>query len=209
MSAFAVLATLTALSALVDWWSRLRHLPKVEQISKPLTTMLVIAIAATSGAPRDRLIPSLIALGLCLVGDIALMSIVDKFVIGLAAFLLGHLAFVVAFANAGLESTTLAGLAIVLCALLVTGIGLAIVRGATAQDAALRRPVLAYLSIISVMAVVAWATTNAWIMVGATLFVISDTVLGWRQFVRERRWMPVTVMVTYHGAIACLALSLR
>jgi uncharacterized membrane protein YhhN len=209
MSTFVVLTTLTALSALADWWSRLRHLPKVEQISKPLTTLLVIAIAATSGAPNDRLVPSLIALSLCLVGDVALMSIVDKFVVGLAAFLLGHLAFVVAFANAGLTSATFAGLAIVLCALLVAGIGLAIVRGAAMHDTALRRPVLAYLAIISVMAVFAWATANAWIMVGATLFVVSDTVLGWRQFVRERRWMPVTVMMTYHGAITCLALSLR
>ena len=73
----------------------------------------------------------------------------------------------------------------------------------------LRRPVLAYLAIISLMTVFAWATADPWIVVGATLFVVSDTVLGWRQFIRERAWMPVTVMVTYHGAIACLALSLR
>ena len=209
MSAFVGLATLAGVSALVDWWSRLRHLTKVENISKPLTTALIIAIAATSGAANDRLVPSLVGLGLCLIGDVALMSIIDKFVVGLGAFLLGHLAFVVAFVNIGLESGTLAGLAIVLSALLVTSLGLAIVRGATMRDTALRRPVLAYLAIISVMAVFAWATANAWIIVGATLFVISDTVLGWRQFVRERRWMPVTVMMTYHGAIACLALSLR
>jgi hypothetical protein len=32
-------------------------------------------------------------------------------------------------------------------------------------------------------------------------------VLGWRQFVTERRWMSVTVMVTYHLAIVGLALG--
>lgn len=206
---FAALATVTALTALTDWWSRLRHLTRVETVTKPLTTLLVIAIAATSGAPADRLVPAVVALALCLVGDIALMNVVDKFVVGLAAFLLGHLAFIVVFVNTGLDSTTLAGIALVLSALLATGPGQAIVRGATVHDAALRRPVLAYLAIISLMTVFAWGTSNTWIVVGATLFVISDTVLGWRQFVRERAWMPVTVMITYHGAIACLALSLR
>lgn len=206
---FVALAVATALSALTDWWSRFRHLTRVETVTKPLTTILVLAIAATSGAPADRLVPAVVALALCLLGDVALMSVVDKFVLGLASFLLGHLAFVVVFVNTGLESTTLAGISLVLCALLVTGIGQAIVRGASMHDAALRRPVLAYLAIISLMTVFAWATADPWIVVGATLFVISDTVLGWRQFIRERAWMPVTVMVTYHGAIACLALSLR
>ncbi|MFV0526441.1 MAG: lysoplasmalogenase family protein [Acidimicrobiales bacterium] len=42
----------------------------------------------------------------------------------------------------------------------------------------------------------------------ATLFVISDALLGWNRFVAARSWMPVAVMVAYHGAQALLVLSL-
>jgi hypothetical protein len=40
------------------------------------------------------------------------------------------------------------------------------------------------------------------------LFVASDSVLGWRQFVGSSRWMPVTIMVTYHLGQAGLVASL-
>jgi len=198
----------TALSAAANWWSRLRDNSRVEQWSKPLTTILVIGLALVSGAPHDQIRVAVVALVLCLIGDIALMSIIDKFVVGLGAFLLGHLVFIALFVKYGLDHPTLAGIAVLLAALLTASIGRVIVTGAARQDAALRVPVLAYLVIISTMAAFGWATGHWWVVVGCTLFVISDSVLGWRQFVRERPWMAVTVMVTYHGAIAALALSL-
>ena len=37
---------------------------------------------------------------------------------------------------------------------------------------------------------------------------VSDTLLVWRAFVEEKRWMSLMVMVTYHTALVCLALSL-
>ncbi|MCY7300748.1 MAG: lysoplasmalogenase, partial [Ilumatobacteraceae bacterium] len=86
--------------------------------------------------------------------------------------------------------------------------GRSIVSGAVAKDPALRTPVVAYLVVISAMTVCGWATGRNWVIAGSTLFVISDSLLGWRAFVRERPWMGVAVMVTYHGAIVSLALSL-
>jgi len=38
--------------------------------------------------------------------------------------------------------------------------------------------------------------------------VASDSVLGWRQFVADARWMPVTIMITYHLGQAGLVASL-
>jgi uncharacterized membrane protein YhhN len=143
-----------------------------------------------------------------LLGDVLLMPAVDNFVGGLAAFLFGHVAFVVLFFQYGLEKVSLAGLAIVVVALLGAGPGRVIVQGAAHADAKLRIPVLAYLLVISTMAVVGWSTANPWVIAGTTLFVVSDSVLGWRQFVGQRSWMGPAVMITYHGAIACLALSL-
>jgi uncharacterized membrane protein YhhN len=68
--------------------------------------------------------------------------------------------------------------------------------------------VLAYLVVISSTAVVGWSTAMPWVIAGTTLFVVSDSILGWREFVSQKPWMPLAVMVTYHGAIASLALSL-
>ena len=66
----------------------------------------------------------------------------------------------------------------------------------------------AYLVVICSMCVLGWATGNWLIMLGSAAFIISDSILGWGQFVAERDWMHVAIMVTYHVAIVSLALSL-
>jgi uncharacterized membrane protein YhhN len=204
----AVLLVATALAALTNWWSRLQSNDRVERWTKPLTTVLVIGLALVSGAPTEQVVVAVIALTLCLIGDIALMPIIDRFVVGLGAFLLGHLVFIVLFAQYGMSHLALAAAAAVLAVALVALVGRTIVGGAAHKDPGLRIPVTAYLTVISAMAVCGWATGNGWVIAGTTLFVISDSILGWEQFVRERRWMSVAVMVTYHCAIASLALSL-
>jgi alkenylglycerophosphocholine hydrolase len=198
----------TALAALTNWWTRIRPNDRLEIWSKPLTTVLVIVLALVSGAPPDQITVAVVALVLCLAGDVALMKVVDKFVLGLAAFLLGHVAFIVLFVQYGLKNAVLAGIALILAAALVASVGNVIVQGAAHADAALKTPVLAYLCVICSMAVVGWSTAMPWVIAGTTLFVISDAILGWNQFVGQRRWMPLAVMVTYHGAIVSLALSL-
>jgi alkenylglycerophosphocholine/alkenylglycerophosphoethanolamine hydrolase len=203
-----VLLVLAALAALTNWWSRFRHDDRVEQWSKPLTTVLVIGLALVSGAPTEQVVVATIALALCLVGDVALMPAIDKFVIGLAAFLLGHLTFVVLFAMYGLENRQLAGIALVLAAVLVAGPGRVIVQGAMHADRALKMPVIAYLVVITGTAVVGWSTAMPWVIAGTAFFVLSDSILGWNQFVGQRPWMGPAVMITYHAAIASLALSL-
>ena len=43
---------------------------------------------------------------------------------------------------------------------------------------------------------------------GASLFVVSDTVLAMGKFVQARRWTSVVVMVTYHLAQALIVAGL-
>lgn len=209
MSTNALLLVLTGAAAVTNWSTRFRANRTLENVSKPLTTALVIGLALVSGAPSAQVTVAVIALTLCLMGDVFLLPSVDRFVPGLASFLLGHVLFVVLFFQYGLTSTTLAGIAIVLAALLAGSVGRVIVAGAERADASLRTPVLAYLLIISAMGVFGWATGRWWVVAGTTLFVASDSVLGWGRFVRERPWMSPVVMITYHAAIVSLALSLR
>lgn len=203
-----ILLIATMAVALLDWGSRWWHRERLETWTKPAATLLVIGLALASGAPEGRIAVAVVALTLCLGGDIALMPVIDKFVVGLASFLLGHLVFIVLFVQYGLDSPRLGGLAILVTCVMIMSIGNLIVRGAATQDPALKTPVTAYLLVISTMTAFGWATGEPWVIAGTTLFVLSDAILGWRQFVRERAWMSVAVMVTYHGAIASLALSL-
>jgi len=62
--------------------------------------------------------------------------------------------------------------------------------------------------VISLMFCAAMAVGSTWAILGAALFVASDSVLGWRQFVTKRSWMPLTIMVTYHLGQAGLVASL-
>jgi uncharacterized membrane protein YhhN len=200
----AIVATIVA--ALANWYSRWKPNDRIEMVSKPLTTVGAIAIAALADGPGGATIVTIIALALCLVGDVALLPVVDRFVVGLAAFLLGHIAFIVMFVSRGLDRWPLAGAGIVGCAVLLGTVAMPIVRGAATKGFGL--PVRAYLMVISLMCVVGWATGNWLIMLGATAFIISDTILGWGQFVAERAGMHLAIMVTYHIAIVTLGASL-
>ena len=61
----------TAVAAILNWYACWKDLPTLESISKPLTTIGAIAIALLAGGPTDATIAGVVALSLCLVGDIA------------------------------------------------------------------------------------------------------------------------------------------
>ncbi|CAB4603383.1 MAG: hypothetical protein F2534_23105 [Actinobacteria bacterium] len=203
-----------AAAALANWWSRLdraRAAGRVELVSKPLATIAIGTFAVASAAddvPTAALVAAVIGFVLCLVGDVALLPAVDRFIPGLASFLAGHLAFVVMFVALGLDRWWLGAIALVGVAVVVRLVGRTVLRGARERDPALAAPVAAYLAVISSMAVVGWATGNPAAIIGSSLFVLSDSILGWRLFVRAGRFAALAVMVTYHGALLGLALTL-
>ena len=201
-----VACVVTAAAVLANWYSRWRSAARIELWSKPLATAGTLAIAALAGGPRPATIAAIVALLLCVVGDVALLPKVDRFVVGLAAFLLGHIAFLVMFALRGFDRWRMAGVAVAGCALLLGTAAVPIVRGAAAMGFGM--PVRAYLVVISSMCVLGWATGNWLVIIGSTAFIISDSILGWGQFVAERAWMRLAIMITYHIAIVSLALSL-
>jgi uncharacterized membrane protein YhhN len=204
--ASALISTLVA--AVANWSTRIRPNTTLETISKPLTTLLVVWVAIAADGARTPTILAVIGLLFCLAGDIALLDVIDRFVVGLGAFLVGHLVFIAMFVTMRLDRPWWGIAAAVVVAVHAAIVGKRIVAGASAQDAALRIPVSAYLLVITSMTVVAVMTGRWWAIAGAIAFVISDTVLGWRAFVRERSWMALAVMMTYHAALVGLALSL-
>jgi uncharacterized membrane protein YhhN len=200
----AVVATVVV--ALANWWSRWRDDERLEQITKPAATVGAIVVALAAGGPGGPTAAVVAGLVLCLVGDVLLLPAIDRFVVGLAAFLVGHLVFVAAFVQYAGGSWRIAGLALVGCSLLVALYGPPILRGAAARG--MSGPVKGHLAVIALMCTVGWSTGNWLACLGATAFVVSDTILGWRRFVTVRPWADVAIMVTYHVAIVSIAASL-
>jgi uncharacterized membrane protein YhhN len=147
-----------------------------------------------------------IALVLSLIGDVLLMF--DRFVLGLFAFLLGHIGYVAGFVARDVDVLPLAvGVAIAVLAGAVVG-GRIVTAARTGSEPDLARPVSAYVLVISVMVATAVGTTVPTAIAGASLFYVSDALIAWNRFVRKLRWAPVAIMVTYHGAQALLVTSL-
>jgi uncharacterized membrane protein YhhN len=148
-----------------------------------------------------------VALVFSLAGDVFLMLPGDLFVAGLAAFLVGHLAYVGGFLAAGVSApAVLAGLAVVAVALLL--VGRPLLAGARRKEPAMVVPVAAYMAVISAMLVTAIGAGPGLAVAGAALFYTSDALIGLGRFVRAWPWSPLAVIVTYHLGQGLLVVSL-
>ena len=205
-----VAAVVTAALFAADWWAVWHRRRDVERLAKPAAMVGLLSMALLAGATDSTVGRWLVlALLLGLVGDVFLLEDTpSRFVGGLAAFLVGHLAYVASFVAVGLDRPALGwiGAVVLLVALVV---GRRILPGALAQGgAALAVPVAVYMAVIGAMAVLGWATGRPLVGLGASLFVVSDTVLAMGRFVQDRRWTHVVVMVTYHLAQALIVAGL-
>lgn len=207
-----VIGTALGVTALINWRSVLRRDEVAERVSKPLVVLLLMGLAwslhwegAVPGSPP--LLPVVVALGCCLVGDVALLRATElRFLVGLGAFLLGHVAYVWAI----LETPRVDGfpwpllVALPALVLLHATVGRDIVRHSGAQ----RVPVFVYQLVISALVLVAAWAGDWLLLLGCAVFVASDAVLGHDRFVHERRWAPLTVIVTYHLAQTLILVAL-
>lgn len=177
---------------------------------KPLTTALLFQVAlGTSGLPDTRYqVAICIGLACSLLGDVFLMLPRDQFLPGLASFLLAHAAYIVAF-TAGVPLGTAPVL--LLPFLLAAGPLLWLLWPSLGT---LRLPVLLYTATILLMVWQAWgrrsvapspaATTAA---VGATLFMVSDSLLALNRFRRPLPFAQGLIMTTYVAGQTMIALS--
>ncbi|MDO9453034.1 MAG: lysoplasmalogenase [Stagnimonas sp.] len=183
-------------------------------LTKPLTTLLILALAAITltHAPRYQAWV-MAALGFCLLGDVALMFAGTRaFVLGLSSFLLGHVLFIAAFVT----DLPLVPLALPLVVWLLGGVFLAGVlsyaRWLLPRTGRLKPAVLMYLTVLTAMtlaallrAAVSESPAANWVCAGAMLFAVSDAVLAYRKFVRAPWWGQPVTLLTYYLAIGLMA----
>jgi uncharacterized membrane protein YhhN len=186
---------------------------------KPLGTLCVIAWAAL-GRSDDGLVKRWIVIGLALslVGDIALLWPVQGFLVGLVAFLLGHLSYLVALTRRVkfLASPPAFGAWAIVAASVLARLWAGV-------PADLRAPVLVYVCALGAMAAQA---TSVWlarrgqvdgarwrlVALGGALFVLSDAILAADKFVGGIPMPTLWNLSIYWLAqwfIACAAVRLK
>lgn len=200
----AVCAVMAMTSEFVDQ-------PPLLWIFKPLTTVLIIAMAWRRGAGSPLRTGLRAGLVLSLGGDVALLWPQQGFVPGLVCFLLAHLAYIVAFtrdarfAGRPLPFAVYAVAAGGILALLWPGV-----------PGPLRAPVLVYVACLAGMA--AQAASRAWqhpgdagarsAAVGGALFVCSDALIAFDRFHTALPHALVPILTLYWLAQLCIAHAL-
>jgi uncharacterized membrane protein YhhN len=204
-----VLLGVAGLLAAGDWLAVGLGRNRLEYVCKPGTLAALVGVALalhpTHGDTRTWFV---VALVFSLAGDVFLMLPSDRFVAGLASFLLAHVAYVVGLTRHGGSGAALLVAAIPM--VVVTGVlGARFLRAAQgAGHHELVGPLVAYMTVIAAMVTCALASGVVLAGVGAVLFMASDALIAETRFVEQRRWAPLAIMVTYHLGQAGLTLSL-
>lgn len=156
----------------------------LRRIAKPAASLCFIATALAAGA-LDSAYGTwvLAALVLSAIGDVALLGTsTPSFLGGLVSFLLGHVAYIVAFTVRGLDyAWAAAGVAVLVIPFVV------VMRWLIPHAGDLRGPITAYAVVITVMVATAVGTTglntDGRILVAAVGFYVSDLAVARDRFV--------------------------
>jgi uncharacterized membrane protein YhhN len=196
--------------ALANWYSRTTDDRRLEYVTKP-AAMVLLAGVAIALDPADgesaRRAWFVAAVVLSLAGDVFLMLPDDRFVAGLASFLLAHLAYLAGFLVDAPDATAVVVAGVVVVAVAAT-LAAPVVWGLRRRSPELTVPVVVYMTAISAMVTLALATGSVLAGGGAALFFVSDYLIARDRFIRPLAWAPLAIMVLYHLGQAGLVLSL-
>ena len=195
--------------------AKLRSDQRAVLVLKPISTLLVIAVALlsflTPGVQPAFTLGIALGLLLSLGGDVALIFESSKaFLIGLVLFLLAHVVYSIIFTlpNGFFPQDLVTG-----GVLLILGVGAYLYL--RPGLGALKGPVILYILVVCFMANRAMSTffgdtftlTQAWLMsLGATLFWVSDLMLAVNRF-RHPIKAEATSLFLYYGGQLLIALS--
>ncbi len=193
-------------------WAAHAGASTLRYLFKPLTTVLILLLALLLPDPVAPGYRALIALGILfsLGGDVFLMLPRDAFVWGLASFLVAHLFYIAAYiSRAGVQLNWLLLAPFVLY-------GAALLYLLLPHAGAVRIPVILYAVVLMAMG---WQATALWwalrdtaallAMVGALLFIASDSILALDKFRAPIPQRDLLIMSTYYGALLLIAWSVH
>jgi uncharacterized membrane protein YhhN len=207
LNAWGELMTVVGLAGLLfgEWKDR----PAVRAVSKPFASLGFIVAAIGFGALESRY-GNIVLIGLILgaVGDVCLLGKAKKFFItGLVSFLLGHVAYVVAFSFLPISVTQTLVAAAVMSAVMV-----ALARWVFPHAPDMRVPIGIYMLVIAAMCAVAIGAGAAgapWMIpVGALMFTASDIAIVRNRFVAPGFVNRLWGLPLYYAAQLIIAWSI-
>lgn len=168
----------------------------------PMVLIIILAFTSKNKVPRYQLFVC-IGLIICAIGDYT----IQWFIIGLSSFLIGHIFYIVAFLGTKEQQVPSAAKGILLVVgVVMTGIisGTLMGRG----ELVLAIAVLAYITVILTMGWTSFRTGSRFAIIGALLFLTSDTILAINKFIVDVPYSHQLIMSTYYGAQILIALSI-
>ncbi len=212
---------LCAVACVVLVGAEYAHAKTVRAIAKPIASFAFVAVAVLAllacspdAAWREYQLYMIVGLVLGVAGDIALLGKSSgAFLAGLVAVLLGHIAYVVGFAQLASPSSWLDVRA--LAPLAVGGIALAMLWPRLGD---MRVPVIAYVITIVTMVAAAIAAARVealpeqnrmLVLAGASLFFVSDLAVARDKFVGASFVNRAWGLPAYYAGQLLLAWSLR
>ncbi len=158
--------------------------------------ILMLVVRAASRASRSQRIFLALGLLFSLGGDAILaLSPQALFILGVAAFLVAHVFYIITFRRDMRYSNRSAVLAVAVLAW-CAAVGSVVLP----YLGALRAPVVVYMVVIAAMGVSAAfaSSSRLTIFVGASAFIVSDSTIAIDKFVAHFPFAPYLVMVTYY-----------
>ena len=179
-------------------------------VFKPATILLIIALAWVYGEKRGFYRWAILAgLVFSLIGDIFLINPQTYFIQGLLSFFLAHLCYIFAFYKSSEKFNLLSLTAFIVGILILVSVFAGVPDN-------LKIAVIFYTLAISTMLCFA---TNFWLtkgntrsldaICGATLFVISDSIIAFNKFSYEFFSAKILILITYFIAQWLIARSLK
>lgn len=176
-------------------------------VTKPLLVLSLMAYYTMAVPSKSKTF--LLALFFCLAGDVLLMFVEKNelfFMGGLAAFLVGHILYIVTYrqhqqAGMGEELLTTQKIRFAL-PIVLAGTGLMTILYSSLGG--LQIPVMIYAIVLMVMTITALhrygktTTASYWqVLLGAILFMVSDSMLAINKFLRPFDHASLAIMITY------------
>lgn len=205
------LGVLTAGISLSNWYAVGAGRERLEWWSKLLTMVGLIAVAVAAGAAGTTTgWCLLVALFFGLLGDVALLGDTEaRFVAGVGFFLVGHVAYLACFARLGLPSPGWAWAVVAVLGLMLVVTRRVVPTAYRLAGVKVAAPIAVYSLVIAAMLVVAWLTGLWLVAAGATIFVVSDSIialtLAATEFGRPSGRAQLAIMVSYHVGQALIA----
>jgi len=192
---------LGAISFLGLLWAEARGLRAPRAVFKTLCSLGFLLLALALGLDSRYAYVLFAGLLLAALGDVLLIfRFSQTFLAGLMAFLLGHLAYMVAFAAVGTPAIWAIPLVLI--------VAFVVLRWLWPHLQGWKVPVLAYIGVISLMLVFGLGVERTEVRLGVVLFYLSDIFVARQRFVRSDSLNPLVGLPLYYLGQYLLALSL-